>query len=429
VLGRHLFALEGHHELPYWEANQRLALERAHQCSASPGSSPTPLEVGVEWHYSFGSPGPSGISVNLGPENHPEVLSQPGIYDAQGQSFYFCCVDRGAEPGAGDEGDASVHLGLDGAPLWMVHCFSSCTLSFSAEASFHQPLSSVRFYLIRDKLIDGGEVPAYKGENFNTVVFRTNVPDGGRRWDNYGSIQSTETIEWVWVLGNEYWYEEYVENADITTNRDEMAIAPDANLFNGEMPTNIIFVASLQDKTVILQSFDYSKVFIWEPNTFTQDFFNSYPNHILKTGNVYIYSEKPTNENPLAPPSNFPSIDYINAEVYFSDPLSIDSDCDGRIDGQEMFLQHFTGSTFAWYDINGHDMDCEATPSPRDYDTDLDDWSNARDLDSDNDYLADSIEANCEAWNYNPRLGKTNAYNYDTDAYRNAPCYIPGTPP
>jgi hypothetical protein len=83
-------------------------------------------------------------------ENHQVELSQPDIAYAQGQSFYFCCVDRGAEPGAGDEGDASVHPGLDGTPHWMVHCCQSYTLSFFPEASFHQPFSSVRFYLIND---------------------------------------------------------------------------------------------------------------------------------------------------------------------------------------------------------------------------------------------------------------------------------------
>jgi hypothetical protein len=260
-----------------------------------------------------------------------------------------------------------------------------------------------------DKLIDGGEVPAYMDEGYNTVVFRTNVPDGARKWDNYGSIQSTETIEWVWVLGEEYWYEEYVENADVTTNRDEMAIAPDVNLFNGELPTNMIFVACLQDKTVILLSSDYRKVFVWEPNTLTQDFFDSYPNNILNTGDVIIYYIKSEYEDPQAPSSDLPDIDFNNKEIYFGDPLSIDSDCDGRNDGQEMYLMHYTGNQFAWNDIMSFGQES------RNYDTDLDGWSNARDLDSDNDYLADSDEANCLAWNYNPLLGKTNAYNYDTD--------------
>jgi hypothetical protein len=104
--------------------------------------------VGVEWHYTFGLLNPPRRNPSAALENHQVELSQPGIAHAQGLSFYFCCVDRGAEPGAGDEGDASVHPGLDGTSHWMVHCFSCCIFSFSTEAFIHQPFSSVRFYLI-----------------------------------------------------------------------------------------------------------------------------------------------------------------------------------------------------------------------------------------------------------------------------------------
>ena len=163
VLGRHLFALEGQNEIPYGEANQRLALDRAHLSAASPGSPPTPLGCRGEWYNSFGSPGQSGSSVNLGPENHQGVLSQPGIVDAQGQSFESFCADREAESLTGLPGGANVHLGLDGAPDGMVHCCHSHTLSVFAEASCHQPLSSVRFYLISDGLADGWSDFGYDG--------------------------------------------------------------------------------------------------------------------------------------------------------------------------------------------------------------------------------------------------------------------------
>jgi hypothetical protein len=169
--GIHLFALVGHNEMPYWEANQRLALYGARHAKASPGSSPTPLEVGVEWHYTFGRVNPLEYPISADMENHPMVSSPPCTFDAQGQSSYLSsAVDRGAETGAelpedrqsgllriaspfgdsafGAEGDRFVHLGPDESRCWMVHCFSCCTFSFSTEACCHQPFPSVRFYLI-----------------------------------------------------------------------------------------------------------------------------------------------------------------------------------------------------------------------------------------------------------------------------------------
>jgi len=150
VAGIHLFALEGQNEMPYWEANQRLALDWAYLNEASPGSSPTPLEVGVEWHYSFGRSDSYGCSITAGMENHHVVMAPFLIGDAQGQSTCFSGADREAESLTGLPGGASIDLGFDGAPNPMVHCFSFGTSSFFAEASCHQPFSSSRFYLITD---------------------------------------------------------------------------------------------------------------------------------------------------------------------------------------------------------------------------------------------------------------------------------------
>jgi hypothetical protein len=203
--------------MPYWEANQRLALDWARLNQASPGSSPTPLEVGVEWHYSFGLLDPFGCPASVALENHQGVLSQPGICDAQGQSLFFCCVDRGAAPGAGDEGDASVHPGLDGALRWMVHCFSSCTLSFSAEASCHQPLSSVRFYLI----IWAGDI--YRFSN-------------AKAWDDFDDGQPDG-----WTAAGGTWGLEDGELSASSPYEDMQAYPDSASIKNGSAEVKIKF--------------------------------------------------------------------------------------------------------------------------------------------------------------------------------------------
>ncbi|MBM4248283.1 MAG: hypothetical protein FJ149_02395 [Euryarchaeota archaeon] len=263
----------------------------------------------------------------------------------------------------------------------------------------------------RDGLMDGGEVPVWKGEGFNCVEVRTNVPNGSRQWTGYGTINEAEETEWVWVKGVEYWYAEKHEDVDIDTKIGvppyDYNLAPDADLFSGELPTNMHFVAYLQDTTVILAKSDFSEIYVWEPGTLVKEFFEG-----LRTGTVHRYHVKDPGEQALAPSTTLPLADYMDQEVYFSDPHVIDSDNDARNDGLELILERVgdhPNFQFKYKMVMGINLDS------RNHDADSDGWCNARSLDSDSDGLGDRIESKCTVGEFDGRTGGTNAYNGDTD--------------
>lgn len=188
------------------------------------------------------------------------------------------------------------------------------------------------------------------------VIFRTNVPMGGRSAENYGSIAALGDYEWVWYLGTEYSYQ------GISTQTMSSS-------------DHIIWGRGLEDKEYI-NFFDETSWVLWK------DMNQEWEIHVIRpkplaTGEIvqecirYVYD---STEQSTAPTDTAPVLDYRHQEVYWTNPLSPTTD--GIFWGNRVQFED------SIRDYNDH----------YDEDTDGDGLSDARDIDSDGDTIQDVIE-------------------------------------
>jgi parallel beta-helix repeat protein len=194
-----------------------------------------------------------------------------------------------------------------------------------------------------DELIDGDEI--------NKVIFRTNVPEGGLRFDNYGTIDEKGETEWIWINLTEY--DSFVFNYNFT-------LTDSANIsYSSDSVYNRLLFELYDDAKIYYNTSTHQELYIWDSNG------GYYPNNGSYYGICHVYSIKMLNTLGNENKSGESLIQYRGQEIYTANPFDEDSDNDKLIDGEELK-----------YNI--------------DWDNDL--FINVRDIDSDDEGLIDGEE-------------------------------------
>jgi hypothetical protein len=205
------------------------------------------------------------------------------------------------------------------------------------------------------------------------VMYRTNVPNGGKAIDEYGSVDRSGGYEWIWFNNKEYGFKGIVENPPVGfvgASADNILVALlRTGRFNSAMAASIvvsedgrqIFVWESSHETAWHRTF-----FMWERTGRTYNwssFADSNSNGVIDS-TVFVYSVGKSRG--LAKTDTLPLLSFKDKEIYLSDPFSARSDWDRFPDRYEPL----------WFQ-----------------DVDLDGLSNARDTDSDGDGVGDDNEA------------------------------------
>ncbi|MFQ5910376.1 MAG: hypothetical protein ACE5IJ_06615, partial [Thermoplasmata archaeon] len=205
------------------------------------------------------------------------------------------------------------------------------------------------------------------------VAFRTNVPDGGKTIDEYGSVDESGQYEWVWFANTEYGFEQRIEN-------------PPADFMGAWANNTLIGLLTPRHRTVayassVSVSEDRSKLFVWKESaetawhrtfylwertgkTYQWSSFSDTNGNGLIDSTVYVYSSSLSQGQ--AEWSTYPQLSYKDQEIYLSDPFNAMTDWDRFPDPYEPLWS---------MDIDGDGL------------------ANARDTDSDGDGVGDDNEA------------------------------------
>lgn len=272
-----------------------------------------------------------------------------------------------------------------------------------------------------DNLDDGDEITG--------VLFRTNISMGADRIDYYESYYENQTgFKWIYYIRGKY------EFKDAYTNETNTSSAR----YNG---TDIVFISSLSDGTIIIYNETADEIYVWEPGA---DYDDSDHNGTLE-GTFYAFNSSSSSE-PVT--TDIPEPGYKYQEIYngtnpwindtdedglfdgdekdcLSDTdndgipnnLDTDSDNDDVIDGQEIGWDQNSDGDAVLYNMLDPDSDndniSDGTEPLWYLDIDSDGLENMIDTDSDNDNLNDGVED----WNYNGTLdaNETSMIDVDTD--------------
>lgn len=210
------------------------------------------------------------------------------------------------------------------------------------------------------------------------VMYRTNVPRGGKSVEEYGTIADSGGYEWIWFNNKEYGFEQKIENPPV----DFDGASANNTLVALLQPTHWAakYAWRIHNSTIVVRE-DGSKLFVWESSMETAWYRTFYMWEA--TGRTYQWSSFPDlNENGVidstvyvysvsssqgqANSDLYPQLSFKDQEIYMSDPFNCWSDWDRYPDGYELL----------WF-----------------MDLDGDGLVNARDTDSDGDGVGDDNEA------------------------------------
>lgn len=210
------------------------------------------------------------------------------------------------------------------------------------------------------------------------VMYRTNIPGGGKSIEEYGTVADTGGYEWIWFNNTEYGFEQKIENPPV----DFVGASANNTLIALLQPTH--WAASYEWRlynSSIVASEDSSQLFVWESSletawyrtfrmwvesgrTYNWTSFPDFNENGTIDSTVYVYSIGLSQGQ--AETSLYPQLSFKDQEIYASDPFNAWSDWDRYPDGNEPL----------WFmDIDGDGL------------------VNARDTDSDGDGVGDDHEA------------------------------------
>jgi len=228
-------------------------------------------------------------------------------------------------------------------------------------------------------------------------VFRTNADNGAYEYSGY---PTAAYIQYDGDADGTAWLnaKQYTRHTTFTDPADLLD-----NPFRGA-GKDLITIATLEDGTIIVLNQNPTgtnptgswptEIYVWKPGSEPFEASEAADGSKYHKGECVRFYESGNVGNT---DGYLPTVTYRNKMLFLADPLDIDTDNDGILDGKEI----------RW------DEDCNYAQAEG---TSADTLNNARDLDSDNDGLKDSQEP---FWDtdlaYNPNLI---IYSYDLDEYK-----------